>query len=377
MNVFLAMLLDAYRELNSRKLFWITLGLSAVVVFSYGSIGFNEQGMSVLFGFKQVDSEYVNSTTPWARALYVGIFSDFIVAIWLSWIAIILALISTCTMFPDFLAGGAIDLVLSKPIGRVMIFSIKYVMSLLFVVLQLTLFCVGIFLCVGLRIGEWNWVIFSAVPVVTIFYSYLYAVCVLTGVVTRSAITALLITLLFWFSLWGMQTAEGMLYTYRTRFEIQAENSQTRIERMEHRLAAFNPGPDDAGGLIVRADLQQRLEQEQAARDTLLDAAASLDTWHGPTGFMTAVLPKTQLTVELLSRWLKDPDGFSIAAIMRGDMTGVGTSALMRDPIDVEMTRRLEKELDAYSSWYIVGTSLGFEALVLAAACVIFVRRDF
>ncbi len=377
MTVFLAMLLDAYRELNSRKLFWVTLGLSAMVVISYGSIGFNEQGMSVLFGLKQVDSEFVNSTTPWARALYVGIFSDFIVAIWLSWIAIILALISTCTMFPDFLAGGAIDLVLSKPIGRVMIFSIKFVMSLLFVVLQLTLFCVGIFLCVGLRIGEWNWMIFSAVPVVTVFYSYLYAVCVLTGVVTRSAITALLITLLFWFSLWGMQTAEGMLYQFRTRFEIQAEKSQTRIERMEHRLEAFNPGPDDAGGLIVRADLQQRLEQEQAERDTVLDAAASLDTWHGPTTFMMAVLPKTQLTVELLSRWLKDPDGFSIAAMMRGDMTGAGTSSLMRDPIDVEMTRRLEKELDSYSPWYIIGTSLGFEALVLAAACVIFVRRDF
>ena len=377
MTVFLAMLLDAYRELNSRKLFWVTLGLSAMVVVSYGSIGFNEQGMTMLFGLKQMDNEFINSTTPWARALYVGIFSDFIVDYWLSWIAIILALISTCTMFPDFLAGGAIDLVLSKPIGRVMIFSIKFLMSLLFVVLQVTLFCVGIFLCVGLRIGEWNWMIFAAVPVVTLIFSYLYAVCVLTGVVTRSAITALLITLLFWFSLWGMQTAEGMLASYRTRFEIQTEHSQTRIERMEHRLEAFNPDPDDAGGLIVRADLQRRLEQEQTTRDTSLDGAASLDTWHGPTEFMMAVLPKTQLTVGLLSRWLKDPDGFSIAAIMRGDMTGVGTSALMRDPVDVEMTRRMEKELDAYSFWYIVGTSLGWEALVLAAACVIFVRRDF
>ena len=197
MSVFLAMGLDAYRELNSKKLFWITLGLSAMVVLTFGSIGFNEQGMSVLFGLKQVDSEYVNSTTPWSRALYVGIFSDFIVAVWLSWIAVILALISTCTLFPDFLASGGIDLVLSKPIGRVRIFAIKYVMSLLFVLLQVSLFCVGIFVCVGLRISEWNWMIFAAVPVVTIFYSYLYAMCVLAGVLTRSAITALLMTLLF------------------------------------------------------------------------------------------------------------------------------------------------------------------------------------
>ena len=98
--------------------------------------------------------------------MYVGIFSDFIVAVWLSWIAIILALISTCTIFPDFLAGGAIDLVLSKPIHRATMFGMKFVMSLLFVILQVLMFCTGIFLCIGLRLGEWNWMIFAAVPVV-------------------------------------------------------------------------------------------------------------------------------------------------------------------------------------------------------------------
>ena len=91
MTVFGAMLLDAYRELNSKKLFWITLFLSGFVVLSYGSIGFNEQGMSMMFGLKQIDSEYINSETPWARALYMGIFSDFVVTIWMTWVAVILA----------------------------------------------------------------------------------------------------------------------------------------------------------------------------------------------------------------------------------------------------------------------------------------------
>ena len=50
MTAFLAMLLDAYRELNSRKLFWITLGMSVMVVIAFGSIGFNEQGMSMFYG---------------------------------------------------------------------------------------------------------------------------------------------------------------------------------------------------------------------------------------------------------------------------------------------------------------------------------------
>ena len=59
MTIIAAMLLDAYRALNARKLFWLTLGLSFLVVLSFGSIGFNEQGMSIYFGLKQIDSDFI------------------------------------------------------------------------------------------------------------------------------------------------------------------------------------------------------------------------------------------------------------------------------------------------------------------------------
>ena len=246
----------------------------------------------------------------------------------------------------------------------------------MFVGLQGLVFRAGIFVGIGLRIGEWNWMICAAVPVVTVFYSYLFAVCVFAGVFTRSAITALLTTMLFWFSLWGMQTAEGTLQQFRIKFEIEAEYAEQRIDRLETRLAAVEADPTD-GGKIARADFQRRLDEERASLDSSNEAAASLGLWHGPTQVMMVVLPKTQLTVGLLSRWLKDPDGFSIAGMMRGDMTGLGTSAFLRNPVDVEVTRRVEEKLDAYSGWYIIGTSLVFEAVVLGLACVIFIRRDF
>ena len=375
MTVFTAMLLDAYRELNSKKLFWITLIISGLVVLSYGSIGFNEQGMSMLFGLKQVDSEFVNSKTPWARALYMGIFSDFVVTIWMSWVAVILALISTCTIFPDFMAGGSIDVVLSKPISRVALFGMKYVTSLLFVVLQVGLFCVGIFFCVGLRLGEWNWTIFAAIPLVTVFFSYLYAVCVLAGVLTRSSITALLLTMLFWFSMWSIQASEGVLNQFRVRFQIQVEKEQTRIDRMQTNLDGLAGREDDAS-MRARADLEVRLTDARESRDKQLDVEGKLTRWHAPIRTVMTVLPKNAQTVALLSRWLKDPDGLSITGMMRGDMTGRGTG-VMDNQTDVEMTRRLEHELESISPWYIIGTSLGFEVVVLAGACLIFVRRDF
>jgi hypothetical protein len=375
MTVFAAMLLDSYRELNSKKLFWMTLIISGFVVLSYGSIGFNEQGMSMLFGIKQIDSEFVNSETPWARALYMGIFSDFVVTIWMSWVAVILALISTCTIFPDFMAGGSIDVVLSKPISRLTLFGMKYLTSLLFVVLQVGLFCVGIFFCVGLRLGEWNWMIFAAIPLVTVFFSYLYGVCVLTGVLTRSSITALLLTMLFWFSMWSIQASEGVLNQFRVRFQIQAEKEQTRIDRMQTNLDSL-AGKDDDVSVRARADIDVRLTDARNTRDKQREAEGKLTRWHTPIRTVMTILPKNAQTVGLLSRWLKDPDGFSITGMMRGDMSGGGTG-MMESQTDVEMTRRLEHELESISPWYIIGTSLGFELVVLAGACVIFVRRDF
>ena len=99
MRQFNALLIDAYRQLCAVKLFWLTLGLSAIVVVMFSSIGFNNQGVSLLFGVWEIESEQLRDGSPWARGLYIGIFSNFLVSIWLAWIATILALISTCSIF--------------------------------------------------------------------------------------------------------------------------------------------------------------------------------------------------------------------------------------------------------------------------------------
>ena len=157
MRLLKAMIIDSYRQLSAAKLFWLTLGLSGLVILLYGSIGFNDQGVTILFGAIDVESEYITKGSMWARGLYLGIYSNFLVTIWLAWVATILALISTCTIFPDFVSEGAIDLSLSKPISRFRLFMMKFLVSMLFVMLQVSIFCLGIFLCVGLRLGEWNW----------------------------------------------------------------------------------------------------------------------------------------------------------------------------------------------------------------------------
>ena len=54
MTVVTALFIDAYRQLNAKKLFWITLAISGIVVAFYASIGVNDSGMTMFFGLTEI-----------------------------------------------------------------------------------------------------------------------------------------------------------------------------------------------------------------------------------------------------------------------------------------------------------------------------------
>lgn len=378
MMAFRALLIDAYRQLSAAKLFWLTLGLSVLVVVLFGSIGFNDKGMSIFFGLTQIENDMFTSGSVWSRGLYIGIYSNFLVTVWLAWIATVLALISTCTIFPEFVRGGSIEMSLSKPVSRLQLFFMKYVVSLLFVLLQVTVFCVGIFFCVGLRLGEWNWNLFAAVPIVLVFYSYLFSVNVFVGVLTRSSITALLLTVIFWMGLWSSQTAETLLNQFVTQQEVKIDSFEEGIIEDEVELLALEEkSPDDFRIERKRERINSMKEDVREARESF----DQIEAWHRPTKWILTVLPKTGQTIGLLDRWMSDNSGFDIAAIMRGEMDIFENM----EEIDVtthgarkrETMRRLLEDYRGRSLWYVVGTSLLFEGFILAIAAWIFVRRDY
>ena len=378
MMAFRALLIDAYRQLSAAKLFWLTLGLSVLVVVLFGSIGFNDKGMSIFFGLTQIENDMFTSGSVWSRGLYIGIYSNFLVTVWLAWIATVLALISTCTIFPEFVRGGSIEMSLSKPVSRLQLFFMKYVVSLLFVLLQVTVFCVGIFFCVGLRLGEWNWNLFAAVPIVLVFYSYLFSVNVFVGVLTRSSITALLLTVIFWMGLWSSQTAETVLNQFVTQQEVKIDSFEEGIIEDEVELLALvERSPDDFRIERKRERINSMKEDVREARESF----DQIEAWHRPTKWVLTVLPKTGQTIGLLDRWMSDNSGFDIAAIMRGEMDVFENmeeiDVTTRGARERETMRRLQEDYRGRSLWYVVGTSLLFEGFILAIAAWIFVRRDY
>jgi hypothetical protein len=376
---FKALLIDAYRQLSAAKLFWVTVGISVLVVISYGSIGFNEQGISILFGVWEIESDQLHEGSPWARGLYIGIFSSFLVKIWLAWIAAILALISTCSIFPEFVHSGSIEITISKPIGRIKLFFSKYLVSLLFVVMQVAIFCVGIFICVGLRVGEWNPMIFAAIPIVATFFSYLFAVCVLIGILTRSGITALLITGVFWMVLFSIQTSEGALNRFVTEQQVSIERFNEGVIVAEDELAHMK---EKSAEDFRIPKLEKRIDTFTADITDAQELLGKLQQWHTPIEWVLAISPKNAQTIGLLDRWLSDPDGFDIGAIMSGDMEGFENKIeeidrTTRGARERETVRRMREEYESRSLWYIVGTSLLFEGFVLGIASWYFCRKDF
>ncbi|MBT8484802.1 MAG: ABC transporter permease subunit [Phycisphaerales bacterium] len=377
MRVFGAMLVDAYRELNSKRLFWVILGLSAFVTIVYGSIGFDDDGMSMFFGLVNIDNPMLSRDSLISSVLYRSIFTTFMIGLWLAWVATILALISTATIFPDFIAGGSIDMVLSKPVRRPTLFAMKYVVSLLFVLLQVTIFCLGVFLCMGLRLGDWEWKVFAAIPIVTVFFSYLYSISVLVGVWTRSALTALLVTMLVWFSLFSVNMAEGVLYQERTKLVIRTEESDRLLDSLDQRLEAL---PNNDAAAPVRARVEAEQETALAQRTSVQDTIDQLDDWYRPIKWMQAVMPKTGETIGLLDRWLARDTDVNLMDIMAGTVeidASTGDFETRDTSADRESLRRRLEEDAEKSLWYIVGTSLVFEAVLLLAAGLIFVRRDY
>lgn len=365
-----AIFLDAYRELNARKLFWLTLALSLLVVVVFGMIGLTPTGLKIVFW--DLDSQFINSKMIKPDVFYKGIYTGFGVKFWLTWVAAILALVSTAGIFPELITSGSIDLVLSKPLGRLRLFITKFFAGLLFVALQVSVFSVACFFVIGVRGGVWEPGLLLAIPLVLCFFSYLFAIVVLLGMLTRSTIASLLLTLLIWFAIFALHGGETVVLMGRLTADQRVESVQKDITRYQAVLA--QPPDDSTGGALRRSNAEKRLNELPAE---LAETQASQRNWtrvHDLVFAFKTILPKTSETVELLERWLIAVADLPEPPEDAADQPGpFGGSRVDRARLQKQMT----DEIRGRSVFWVLGTSLGFEAVVLGLAAFIFCRRDY
>jgi ABC-type transport system involved in multi-copper enzyme maturation permease subunit len=336
MRVALAVLGDSFRLLRARKMFGISMLVSLMIGVLYASIGFDDEGMSLFFGLKKVADPNLAVGSENAAAFYIMLFTDVIVRFWLAWIVLLLALISTISIFPDFLAEGSIGVSLSKPVSRTGLFLLKYLGALLFVAVQVGVLALIAFIAIGWRLGEWNAGIFWAIPVVTFVFSLIYGVSVLAAVWTKSTAFSLLAGLGVWGTTLLVQWAEDTSY----KMEVMLPELGTRINPQTGEFEVAEDGPGSH-------EWQTRFES------------------------IMAPLPKTRACTLYLKRLIVFEDRDS-------PLSGMDLSMVL-SPQDVDPALReaMERYESRHSAWYVFGTSAVFELVVLGAALLVFIRRDY
>ncbi|HEX4124364.1 MAG TPA: ABC transporter permease [Tepidisphaeraceae bacterium] len=324
-----AIFYDAYRDLAARRLFWITLILSAVAIGGFGMLGVSKGSLDFL--------TYHLDTRPFdAHGLYISIFSNVVIGFWLTWIAVALALVSTAGIFPDLLVSGTIDLYLARPMGRLRFFLTKYLSGLLFAALQVGVFALGSFLVLGIRGKVWQPSLFLAIPLVVCAFSYLFAICVVLGVWTRSTIGALMLTLLIWGMYSGLFWADQKIFDWMLEARSMSPGNQAAVQ---------GDKTVDAIDRFVRVAL--------------------------------VPMPKIVPTTRLLDRWIQKKSDIMIALGLPSsdDDTGwrFGPRVQASDADREEAYSRATGGDPAYT----LGSSLIFEAVFVGLAAWIFCRRDY
>jgi hypothetical protein len=385
MNKTLALLLDSYRELNSKRLFWVTLILSGVVVLGMACVGLNGGHISLLGWVTPMDA-HRDFRIDSPAELYKRLFSFIGVGFWLSFVGSILGLISTAGIFPDFMAGGSIDLYLSKPISRLRLFLTKYVGGLLFVTLQMSVFALASFLLLGIRGGAWEGAVFLSIPLVVLMFSYLFAFCVLLGVLTRSTIAAMMLTFLFWFVLWGVHVAQVAVLQVQIVQDMAEKMQDDELEKDQKLLPTLPEtlpaGQTDApvmhrfgggdDGPFMSFSSPRTKRAMEARISTLQDEKSrrthGVETAENVLTRVMAPLPKTTDTTDLLDRELTKRAALD-ASTAPDSESGRG----QRRGIEDELIRRRRLT----SAGYIIGTSVAFELAILSLAAWRFCRRDY
>jgi len=149
-----------------------------------------------------------------------------------AWIAILVGVVITSFFIPTMLAKGTIDMLLVKPIRRWAILLYKYVGGLTFIFLNSLYAMFGMWLMLGLRTGVWAHGLVLLVLTLTFFFAILYAISTLVGVLTRSTIASIIVTI----AAWAICFSIGLTHSF---FDKRARAEA----RMQH--AAHKDLPDD------------------------------------------------------------------------------------------------------------------------------------
>lgn len=370
-----AVLLDSLRLLRSRHLFRISLVLSTIAAAAlFATYSFNDKGIRFLW-LDTWENPLIREDMPGARSFVAFIFNDVFVKFWLSWGTMILAIVSTASIMPDFLSSGSIELSLARPVGRMRMFAYRVAGAVLFVAVQ-SIVGVGLaFLIIGLKVGMWMPGTLWAIPLLALQFFYIYSFSALLAVITRSTLATVIGTVIVWFFIFLIQFSSSQLDSTVEQARAVSRQQTAYVERLEREKAAIDPD----------SPLKLRIKERsiEAAQNRIRDAQGDMDRF-GPIAkwlnVAELVVPKTGDIRRMIANNASAPTGSGFFSLLSAGNTDMPMpDGMDREERDIMLAANDEAEnaLRDINVGVSIGTSLLVTLSLYALAGFLFYRRDF
>ena len=211
MKPYFALISDSFQAAANSRVLWIaltmiTLFLAALAPMGLDIVSGDEESDYAIGGLQlryagrdfgpmiQLPAESATELRVAALAWFMDHVIDFIVGFF----GIFLAIIVSAGVIPETYRSGSVDLLLSKPLNRPVLFLAKYIGGCAFVLMNICYLITGLFLVVGLRWGLWEARILIAIPVFLFYFMILFSVTALIGLLSRRTVLSIFVTILFW-----------------------------------------------------------------------------------------------------------------------------------------------------------------------------------
>ncbi len=128
-------------------------------------------------------------------------------------IGLLIAIIVTANLIPETFEPGSLNLLLSKPISRWGLYVAKFVGGCAFIAICAAYLFFGLWLWLGIGMGTWDRAILLSIPLYVLVFAIYFAVSAFVGLVWRSSIVSVILTLVFWAFCFSVGSAYGLFDT--------------------------------------------------------------------------------------------------------------------------------------------------------------------
>lgn len=143
---------------------------------------------------------------------WLGFFVKWVIGV----LGVVIGILVTSSIIPHTFEAGSIDLLLSKPVSRPLMYLTKFTGGCAFILLLSVYFVGGLWLIAGARYGFWSGQLLWCVPVLMFLFAVYYSVSALAGMIWRNAIVAVVLSVVFWgmcFLMWSGKTICDQILT--------------------------------------------------------------------------------------------------------------------------------------------------------------------